>query len=86
MTESDTKTTIGIWVLLNAIWVVSFIVTIIRCVLYFIKNKKPFRFGYFLSRWDKSDGALFGIDVIMFAMWLLIALIEAGEWISTLIF
>lgn len=82
MTESDVNEMVACWIILNALWVLSFIITGIRYII-FLKSKES-KYQYFESRLQREPTIIF--DVLMIAFWAIILLVEAGKWLSTLIF
>ncbi len=82
MTESEYKTMIGVWILLNGLWVISIIISVIKYLT------KRYDWGYSPNRWYNNwdeIGWLLIQDGLMILIWVIIGIIEAGEFIGNLI-
>jgi len=86
MSEHDSKLMLSIWVIINTLWLISWMCTGIRYLIYLKKNKSGKRDWH--TRWlDYFDEtALFLIwDVIMAFIWAVILLCVAGEFLMKFI-
>ena len=82
MTEAESKTMIGVWVLINCLWLISLAISGVKYLT------KRYDWGYGPNRWDSQwdeIGVLILFDVFMLFIWVIIGLIKAGEFIGNLI-
>lgn len=67
MTDNDVSVILGIWILLNIWWVISWIITGIKALIY--KYSERFELAYVL-------------DAICIIIWFFIGLFKGGEFIA----
>src|SRR5687768_6493453 len=74
MSEHDAKTLIGVFVVLNILWLISWLVTLARYVHYKISTS-----SYWSSRLDVIGGAPALFDFFMLFAWVVIVVFGLGE-------
>ena len=74
----EDKTDIGIWILLNILWVISWIITGIR----FLIQKAKGRDTYMFERIEFSQICL---DIPLAVIWFIIGIVALGSYIGTLL-
>jgi hypothetical protein len=80
MTDSDVKIMLGIWIVLNTLWVISWLISVVKYVL---KRKRG---GYYGFRWDGEwDLLLIYFDVVMVIIWVAIILYWLGSLVANLL-
>jgi len=67
MTDSDVSLLLGVWVVFNIWWIISWIITGVKYL--FCKYPERFELAYML-------------DIICIIVWFLIGIIKAGEFIA----
>lgn len=73
MTDADVKAFIGIWIVLNIIWAIGWIIYGIRYLVYKFRND--------LSYFEMFESLVFG-NIAMVVCWVLIGLVYAGVVVS----
>lgn len=85
MTEEDSKMLIGVWIVLNMLWISGRIMTLIRWVIYSRRFRDTWRSKRNLweYRMEIADGMLMIVgDGFMLLMWIGIALFASGSFIG----
>ena len=74
----EDKALIGIWILLNILWVISWIITGIRFLIQKAKGRDTYMF-------ERIEFSQLYLDIPLAVIWFIIGIVALGSYIGTLL-